>query len=51
MPQAHQQAHPDPRRYRASDRSLVVQLGRNLVMDLEDAGARAQFLIRDRDST
>ncbi|WP_330479979.1 integrase core domain-containing protein [Streptomyces sp. NBC_00724] len=28
----------------------VVQLGRNLVMDLEDAGARATFLIRDRDS-
>jgi transposase len=28
----------------------VVQLGRNLVMDLEDAGARTKFLIRDRDS-
>jgi putative transposase len=28
----------------------AVQLGRNLVMDLEDAGARAKFLIRDRDS-
>jgi transposase len=30
--------------------ACVVQLGRNLVMDLEDAGARAKFLICDRDS-
>jgi putative transposase len=29
----------------------VVQLGRNLVMDLKDAGAKAKFWIRDRDST
>ncbi|MFC6060857.1 integrase core domain-containing protein, partial [Streptomyces pratens] len=28
----------------------VVQLGRHLAMDLEDAGSKARFLIRDRDS-
>ncbi|MFB9579903.1 integrase core domain-containing protein, partial [Streptomyces yanii] len=28
----------------------IVQLGRNLLMDLQDAGSRAKFLIRDRDS-
>ncbi|MFI8792004.1 integrase core domain-containing protein [Streptomyces sp. NPDC055105] len=28
----------------------IVQLGRNLLMDLEDAGNSARFLIRDRDS-
>ncbi|MGW4823479.1 integrase core domain-containing protein [Streptomyces sp. NPDC004227] len=28
----------------------VVQLGRNLAMDLQDAGSTAKFLIRDRDS-
>ncbi|MFF4755488.1 integrase core domain-containing protein [Streptomyces sp. NPDC002514] len=28
----------------------TVQLGRNLLMDLEDAGSTAKFLIRDRDS-
>jgi putative transposase len=28
----------------------IVQLGRNLLMDLEDAGSKVKFLIRDRDS-
>jgi hypothetical protein len=28
---------------------LVALLGRNLTMDLQDAGARVRFLIRDRD--
>jgi hypothetical protein len=29
--------------------SWVVQAAKNLVMDLEDAGCRARFLIRDRE--
>ncbi|MGW4958025.1 integrase core domain-containing protein [Nonomuraea sp. NPDC004186] len=34
-------AHPSP--------SWVIQAIRNLVMDLDDAGCRARFLLRDRD--
>ncbi|MBR7837063.1 hypothetical protein KDL01_27550 [Actinospica durhamensis] len=34
-------AHPDS--------AWVAQAGRNLVMDLQDAGARVRYLVRDRD--
>ncbi|WP_433443692.1 hypothetical protein [Nonomuraea sp. CA-141351] len=30
--------------------SWVIQAAKNLVMDLEDAGCRARYLIRDRDA-
>lgn len=45
------QARPDPGRHRAPQRAQwIVQLGRHLVTALQDAGSRARFLIRDRDS-
>jgi putative transposase len=34
-----------------SSSTWVVQAAKNLVMDVEDAGCRARFLIRDRDGT
>lgn len=38
-----------PRRHRAPSAPWVRQTAKNLVLDLEDAGCRARFLIRDRD--
>jgi hypothetical protein len=43
-------AHPDPWHHRAPHRTTFVQLGRNLVMNLEETRSRAKFTIRDRDS-
>nr|WP_078644668.1 hypothetical protein [Streptomyces hygroscopicus] len=58
---AHHALHPHPGAEHASRRihilgatthptaSWVAQAAKNLVMDLEDLGCRAQFMIRDRD--
>jgi hypothetical protein len=37
-------------RFRGNASSWVNQAARNLVMDLQDAGCRARYLIRDRDA-
>ena len=44
-------SRPGPWRYRAPVQSWVVQQARNLLMNLEDAGTRAKFVLHDRDAS